>query len=126
MPAREDVERFVALVEGNRFMDALRDFYADDASMQENHEAPRRGLQALLDHEAMVLKAFASVTTRPGSTVVIDEEHVVIRWIFEFVTHQGGGFTMEEIALQRWSGGRIHEERFFYDPAQRAPRSAAA
>jgi ketosteroid isomerase-like protein len=126
MPSRDDVQRFVALVEGAQYMEALRDFYAEGASMQENGDPPRRGLQALLAQEAMVLKAFASVSTRPGSTVVIDGDQVAIRWAFEFVTRQGGGFTLEEIALQRWKDGRVVEERFFYDPAQRTPRTAVA
>jgi hypothetical protein len=30
---------------------------------------------------------------------------------------------MEEIALQRWDGDRVAEERFFYDPRQTRPPS---
>jgi hypothetical protein len=126
MPTRDEAQRFVRLVEDNRFMHAIREFYAEDASMQENGEPPRRGLSALLAHEEMVLKAFKSVTTRPGSTVVVDGDHVTIRWTFDFETHRGGGFTLEEVALQRWEGRWIVEERFFYDPAQREPRANAA
>ena len=29
----------------------------------------------------------------------------------------------DELALQRWRGEQIAEEQFFYDPAQRVPRS---
>ncbi len=32
---------------------------------------------------------------------------------------------MEELALQRWRGERIAEERFFYDPASIQPIAAA-
>ena len=30
---------------------------------------------------------------------------------------------MEELACQRWEGERIAEETFFYDPAQRVPKT---
>jgi hypothetical protein len=30
---------------------------------------------------------------------------------------------MEELAYQRWEGECIAEETFFYDPAQRIPRT---
>ena len=32
---------------------------------------------------------------------------------------------MEEVALQRWEGDRIAEERFFYDPRQTRPAAAS-
>jgi len=31
---------------------------------------------------------------------------------------------MEELALQRWEGDRIAQERFFYDPRQVRPPGA--
>lgn len=42
----------------------------------------------------------------------------MIRRTFVFTRHDGRSFRMEELALQRWRGERIAEERFFYDPAQ--------
>lgn len=51
-----------------------------------------------------------------------DGDHVAIRWIFEFVGNDGKTTLMEQLARQRWRGGRIAEEQFFYDLAQRAPR----
>ena len=33
---------------------------------------------------------------------------------------------MEALAWQRWEGGRIAQETFFYDPAQRVPQQRLA
>ena len=41
----------------------------------------------------------------------------MIRWRFTFTPAEGPPMVMEEVALQRWAGDRIAEERFFYDPA---------
>jgi len=47
---------------------------------------------------------------------------VAIRWIFRFDWADGTTTLMEEMAHQGWTGERISEETFFYDPAQRVPR----
>jgi ketosteroid isomerase-like protein len=118
MPSRERVAAFVAMVEEGRYVDAIRDFYTEDASMQENGEPPRAGRDRLIDHEWRMLAAHEAATTLPGTTWVLDGDQVVIRWSFEFTRKDGKRFRMEELALQRWRGDRIAEERFFYDPEQ--------
>jgi ketosteroid isomerase-like protein len=118
MPSRERVAAFVAMVEEGKYVEAIRDFYAEDASMQENGEPPRTGRDRLIEHEWRMLEAHAAARTLPGTTYVLDGDRVVIRWTFEFTRKDGKRFRMEELALQLWRGDRIAEERFFYDPEQ--------
>ena len=94
MPSRERVVALFAMVEQGRFVEAIEDFYTEDATMQENGEPPRGGRDRL------------------------DGDQAVIRWTFVFTRHDGRSLRMEELALQRWRGDRIAEERFFYDPEQ--------
>jgi len=68
MPTRERVQAFVAMVEANRFVEAIREFYTVDATMQENLGEVRAGLDALVAGEEAALRRVASITTRPGST----------------------------------------------------------
>jgi hypothetical protein len=51
----------------------------------------------------------------------VNGDHVVIRWIFEFVTTDEARIRIEELAYQRWEGDRVAEEKFFYDPRQLTP-----
>ncbi|MFY9313953.1 MAG: nuclear transport factor 2 family protein [Burkholderiales bacterium] len=118
MPSRERVQAFVAMVEEGKYVEAIREFYTEDASMQENTEPPRTGRDRLIDHEWRMLSAHQVARTLPGSTFVLDGDRVVIHWTFEFTRRDGKTFRMEELALQRWRGERIAEERFFYDPEQ--------
>ena len=118
MPSRERVQALVAMVEAGKYVDAIREFYAEDASMQENGEPPRTGRDRLIEHEWRMLSAHNAARTEPGSTFVVDGDVVVIRWTFVFTRRDGTSFRMEELAHQRWRGDRIVEERFFYDPAQ--------
>jgi len=50
MPTRDLVQRFIGMVEAGCFVEAMKAFHADGASMQENSEAARQGLPALIAH----------------------------------------------------------------------------
>lgn len=78
MPDRERVAALVATVEAGRFVEAIERFYHQDATMQENGEAPRVGRDVLIAGETAMLAAFRSITTRPGSSVLIDGDRVVV------------------------------------------------
>lgn len=124
MPSRERVEAFVAMVERGDYVEAIEQFYAEDASMQENTGRKLSGRQALVDNEAAAL-ARNDIVARKGSIAVVDGDHVAVRWVFE-MTPRGGGPTLvlDEVAWQRWSGDRIVEERFYYDPGSLRPPTA--
>jgi ketosteroid isomerase-like protein len=118
MPSRETVDAFIALVEQGQYIEALEGYYLPDATMQENQDAPRGGLEALVAGERQVMAAFKP-RTRPVGAVLVDGDLVMINWIFEFTAQNGQTVVMDELALQRWRGDKIIAEQFYYDPAQR-------
>lgn len=122
MPSSDTLERFIARVEANAHVEAIREFYAGHASMQENLNPPRVGLQVLVANEERALAMAASVRSECVRPVFLNGDHVVIRWIFEFTGHDGSMRRIEELAWQRWEGEKIVQEQFFYDPAQFAPQ----
>ncbi len=126
MPSPDTLERFVARVEQNAHVEAIEEFYALDASMQENNAAPRAGRQLLMERKRKTLERARSVQSRCVRPVFVNGDHVVIRWIFDFEWKDGGKSHMEELACQRWEGERVAAEQFFYDPAQLSSRKAAA
>ena len=119
MPTRERVRDFIAEVEAGRFVEAIEGFYAEDASMQDNDGPVRAGRATLVADEKAAMAAVSAIRTRPVETLLIDGDHVVIRWVFDFTFAGGGQATMDELALQTWDGDRIVRERFYYDPAWR-------
>lgn len=124
MPTRERVQALIDLVERGRYIEALESFYHDDASMQENLDPPRRGLDTLIKGERRVMAAHRDIRTRPVQTFMVEGDRVVVNWIFDFVNREGRAFTLDELAFQLWRGERIIEERFYYDPAQRGRKTA--
>jgi hypothetical protein len=121
MPTHDTLERFIARVEDNQHVEAIEMFYAEHASMQENQGEPRIGREGLMAGEARVLARAKSVASQCVRPVMVNGDHVAIRWVFRFEWLDGSSTTVEEVAWQRWEGERIAQETFFYDPAQRRP-----
>lgn len=117
MPSRQTVAAFVATVESGDHVGAIERFYHEDASMQENGAEPRRGRDALVEHERRSIARLAEMRTLPARSVVVDGDHVAINWIFEMVGKDGAVRRLDEVALQEWRGEKIIRERFYYDPS---------
>ncbi len=116
MPDRARVQAFVARVVEGDHVGAIADFYHEDATMQEPGQPPRVGRDTLMAHEAAVLER-VRMHTHPAGEVLVDGDHVAIRWTFDMTGPDGVTRRIEELALQRWRGDRIESERFFYDRA---------
>jgi len=118
MSTQENVKQLIAMAVDGKFLEAIEKFYSDGASMQENNGPPRVGLTALLENERRALTYMSQLRTTAVSQVV-EGDRAAINWIFEFTDPQGNRRRLEEMAYQLWREGKIVEERFFYDPAQR-------
>jgi SnoaL-like domain len=126
MPSPSTLERFIARVESNAHVEAIEEFYTEDASMRENLLAPRVGRDALVANERAALARVRSVNSKCVRPVLVDGDVVVVRWVFRFEGLDGRVRELEELAYQRWRGERIAHEQFFYDPSQFVWRTPAA
>jgi SnoaL-like domain len=117
VPSRDRVSGLIALVERSEFVEAIEQFYAEDATMQENGQPPRGGRAVLIEGERKMMAGFAEMHARRVGPVFIDGDDVVIRWQFDFTVPGGRTLHLDELAYQRWQGDRVITERFYYDPA---------
>ncbi|HYL35867.1 MAG TPA: nuclear transport factor 2 family protein [Bryobacteraceae bacterium] len=119
MSIRESVEKLIQLVERGQFLEAIQNFYAPDASMQENSQPPRAGLPALLENERKALARFKILHQHRAASYVVEGNRAAINWVFEITEQSGKRYILDEIAYQEWQDGKIVKERFYYDPGQR-------
>ncbi len=126
MPKRETLDAFVAMVLSNKHDEAIATFYTPDSIMQENAEPPRKGRDANVARERGFMARTKAIHSAIEGPVFVSGDRVVIRWVFRFDLPDGTSFTMDELAYQRWDGELIAEEKFYYDPAQRAARSPSS
>ena len=117
MPTRERVMAFVDAVVNGDHVDAISNYYTEDATMQENLSAPRKGRESLMAHESKALSRLSEMRTHPPKAVLIDGDRVAIHWMFDAVSADGSVRRLIEISLQNWIGDRIAAEQFFYDSA---------
>lgn len=119
MPTQERIQQFVSLVEAGDTVQALREFYTEDAIQQENQARPRSGRETLIQHEQKMLAAFDEIKFQVAG-LLVDGDQVAINYVFSGST-RGQRIRQDELALQRWVGDQIVEERFYYDPGQSKP-----
>ena len=120
MPSRQAVEALAAAIEAGRYVEAIQEFYVEDASMRENLGEPRVGRAVLAAGEQAVMDRYRTITAERIGPAIVDGDHVASRWRFSFTTRSGAQLALEEVAWQRWEGDKVAEETFFYDPAQMA------
>jgi len=118
MPSRNRVQQLVELVEQGKFVEALQEFYAEDATTQENHEPPRIGLPRLIREERRLMAGFRKIEAALVDNFFVQDQRAVIHWRFEFTHPLGLKIVLDELAYQLWRDDKIIEERFYYDPAQ--------
>jgi ketosteroid isomerase-like protein len=113
----ERVIQLTGLIEKGKFLEAIEEFYAQDAVMQDNEDPPRVGLANILAHERKVMAAFTMHVNRADSFLV-DGDRAAIKWIYEYTDARGRRHRLNEVAYQEWRDGKIVRERFYCDPAQ--------
>ena len=117
MKLEERVREFVALCEAGKTLEAIERCFADDVVVFENHERARAGRAECLAYEADALarlKESAQLKAR-GWAVNEPSGTVFIEWVVRYVGDDGRPMRLEEVAVQRWSQGRVSEERFYYE-----------
>jgi hypothetical protein len=119
MPSRERVAALIALVEEGMLIDALHEFYAEDAQSQDNQDPQLQGRQRLIAQAQHLLRSVRGLRIRAADWR-LDGDRTRIRWVYEFTGHDGRRHRQEEIAQQRWRGDRIVDEHIQYDPVQPA------
>jgi hypothetical protein len=119
MPTSENVKKLISLVEQRKFLEAIQEFYAEEASMQENNDPPCVGLAALLEREKQFLNSIQQIHVSRADSFLVDGNRAAINWIFEISDGEGKRRRLNELAYQLWHEGKIIRERFYYDPGQR-------
>ena len=114
LSTRERVEMLIAMAEQGKFLEAIQEFYAEDATMQENSQPPRVGLAALLENERRMLASLKEIRVNRADSFLVDGDRSAINWVYLFIDARGREIRRNEMAYQVWQNGKIIRERFFY------------
>lgn len=114
---RDRLVAFTRLVEQGHSLDAIAQFYAHDVIVFENRERMRAGLEACLAFERAALKSQPEPQTARALRFAADDATGTsfVEWVIRFRDSDGRPMRLEEVAVQRWDGEKICEERFYYE-----------
>jgi hypothetical protein len=101
------------LLRAGKLIDALRQFYADDVTMQENTDSPTVGLAANLEREQAFfgsLERFEPelLSQAVGDGVTMNEYRLVL------TMKNGTRMTLQQVSVRRWREGKVASERFYH------------
>ena len=122
MPTLETIERFINSVEQEPHDKVIEQFYADNASIQENQNELRIGKESLIKNEKGMLSKALKVHSKCIRPFFKIDDKIVIKWNFRFEWKDNTITEIEEIAFQEWEDNKIKSEQFFYDPKQFIPK----
>jgi hypothetical protein len=116
MGLREDHDAYVQLCEVGQTLEAIERYYAEDVCVFENRALARAGRATCLEAERRAVEKQAVAPWMVAKSRAVDERTGTsfVEWVIRFV-EDGTPMRLEEVARQRWAGGRIIEERFYYE-----------
>jgi ketosteroid isomerase-like protein len=97
-----------------RILEALHEVYADDVVMQENLEAPCRGLAANVEREKAWHRGIAVWKGFEVKALAVDGDTSFAETSMDFVAVDGTAVHLEQVARATWRDGRIVAERFYH------------
>lgn len=112
---RERVEDLIRYIQSGRILDAMYEFYAPDARMQENGNRPTAGLEANVEREKQFLATVREWKGFEVKALAVDGDVSFYEASLDYVTTDGTRVHQEQVSVARWHDGRIVHERFYYD-----------
>ncbi len=115
MNLEQSFQTFAQLLEQGKTLEAIEQFYAEDATQYENHKLLLQGKSALHAHESQNLGKVKDLTITL-SHVVLDAEKAKVwgEMQNDFISIKQGRLRLREAFFQQWKSGKIKEQRFYY------------
>src|SRR5574338_152572 len=119
MSIKSQVLELIALVENGRMLEAMTQYDCEHVAMQENTSPPTVGFTENYARESAFYGSLKALKFTLASALV-EGNHAVINWVFDYTTADGKQYHMDEIAVQTWENGKVVHERYIYDTASLA------
>lgn len=113
---QDRLEDLFSYIRDGRILDAITEFYAEDAVMQENNQPPTVGRAANLEREKQFLSTVKEWKKFDVTAKGIGDEVTFYETVMDWVTTDGTPVHVEQVAVAKWRDGQIIHERFYRNP----------
>jgi ketosteroid isomerase-like protein len=93
---------------------AFEEFYADDVVMQENTTDPFVGKDLNRDREKAFVDSLAEVHSVQLLGSAVNGDRTYSEWVLDVTFKNGTRYTLTQVAVRQWKGGKVAHERFYY------------
>ncbi|XAM01261.1 hypothetical protein OT109_07690 [Phycisphaeraceae bacterium D3-23] len=107
------IHELVAYIQDGRIMDAMHEFYGEDVVMEEPAYGKTVGLAANLEREQKFVDS-VSAFKHFEAKVAVGDGVSMYENVMDWTDTDGNDIHVEQVAVQRWVGGKIVNERFYY------------
>ena len=110
------LEDLFSYIREGRILDAINDFYAEEAVMQENNLPPTVGREANLEREKQFLDTVKEWNRFDVNAKGIGEDVTFYETVMDWTTTDGTPVHVEQVIVAKWQDGKIVSERFYHNP----------
>src|SRR5690349_14507484 len=112
---KERVNDLVSYIQNGKILEAMTEFYADNATMRENANPPTVGLAANIEREKQFLSYVKVWKGFAVKALAVEGDVSFMESTIDFTGQDGAEVHMEQVSVAKWKDGKIVHERFYYD-----------
>jgi ketosteroid isomerase-like protein len=113
---QDRLEDLFAYIREGRILDAINEFYSEDALMQENNLPPTEGREANLEREKQFLSTVKEWQRFDVTAKGVGDDVTFYETVMDWVTTDGTPVHVEQVVVAKWQDGKITHERFYHNP----------
>lgn len=113
---QERLEALFSYIREGRILDAIKEFYAEDAAMQENDQPPTVGREANLEREKQFLNTVKEWKRFDVTAKGVGDDVTFYETVMDWVGTDGTPVHVEQVVVARWRDGKITRERYYHNP----------
>jgi len=113
---QDRLQDLLAYIQAGRILDAINEFYAEDAVMQENSAPPTIGRQANLERERQFLSTVKEWRVFKVTAHGVGDNVTFYETVMDWIATDGTPVHVEQVVVAKWQVGKIIHERFYHNP----------
>lgn len=112
---KKNVDDLNQMILDGKILEAFDKYYADDVVMQDNNYPLREGKVVNRTYEEAFVNGMSEFRGAKVKNTLLSDDLAVIEWWFDYTHKDYGVRNYTQLAVQRWKGGKIVEEKFYYN-----------
>ena len=112
---QDRLEDLFSYIREGRILDAINEFYAEDAVMQENNLLPTVGREANFEREKQFLSTVKEWKRFDVPAKGVGEDVTFYETVMDWVTTDDTPVHVEQVVVAKWRNGKIIHERYYHN-----------